>query len=130
VVLPVGSECLDCDVCNVFDNKRRPECIVYIVLNRYKPQWVVVEAKRSARDADGVDQMQKGLDEMGRNPDKFAVRPRPKALFGVLIHARQKTRISQLVLSRAKYKLKYGGLIGGVFLKPYGVEIEEYLIPA
>jgi hypothetical protein len=130
VILPEDSECLDCDLCNVFSNKRRPECIVYVVVNHYKPQWVIVEAKRSARDANGVDQMQKGLDEMRGNPDKFAVRPRPTALFGVLVHGRQRTRITQLVLNRAKYKLKYGSLIGNVLLRPYGTKIQEYLIPA
>ena len=129
--LPVGLECLNCDLCAVFFNRiykeRKPDYIIYVAISGYKPQWVVVETKISVKNDYGVGQIQRGLKRMTEVSKMFAVRPLPEILLGLLVHNRRKVRISQHVLNR-QYRLKYGGLVGGVQLCIYGTSLEKYMI--
>lgn len=126
--LPVGSECIYCDLCAVFANRKRPDYIIYVAISGYKPQWVVVETKGPVKDDYAVSQMQEGLKGMTEMPERFAVRPRPEILLGLLVHNRKRVRISEKVLMSRKYRLKYGGLVGLVRECIYGTSLMEYMI--
>jgi len=130
--LPVGSECLYCDLCDVFkkvrNEKKNPDYIIYVAIKGYKPQWAVVETKPSPQNDYGVLQIQKGLEIMRERSEMFAVRPRPEVLLGLLVHDRKKVRISEKVLMDRKYRLKYGGLKGLVRPCIPGTSLVEYMI--
>jgi len=129
LALPQGTECLRCDACGVFKNKKRPDYIIYAHVKGYRPQWIVVEAKRSVKAEHGaVGQIQEGLRHMTQNSAVFDVRPKPQALLGLLVHERKKIRTSDIVLSR-NHKLEYGGLDGRVQLCPLGTDLQDYMIP-
>jgi len=102
--------------------------VIYIGINGYIPQWVLVEAKRSLKNEHAVHQIEKGLERMTQNLAAYNVWPRPQKLLGLLVHNRKKVRTSDVVLSR-KYALKYGGLTGRVRLCPYGTDVHDYMIP-
>ena len=130
--LPVGSECLCCDLCDVFkkirDEKKNPDYIIYIAIKNYKPQWVVAETKISLKNEYGVAQIKKGLEIMSERREMFEVRPRTENLLGLLVHDRKKVRTSNYWLYR-KYNLEYGGLGGKVQLCIYGTNLGKYMIP-
>ncbi len=131
LTLPLGSECLDCDICKVFFSKKRrkPDHVIYINVGGYKPQLVIVEVKRSAKNASPVKQIQDGIKTMKEHPSKFNVFPLPQRLLGVLSHDRKKVRVSEIVLADAKYRIRYLGINGRVIPLPYGTGIACYLVP-
>lgn len=131
--LPRGSECLCCDLCDVFkkirNQKKNPDYIIYTAIKGYKTQLVVVETKISVKNDYGVGQIKSGLEVMSERREMFEVRPRPENLLGLLVHGRKKVRISDKVLMDRKDMLRYGGLKGLVRECTYGTCLVKYMIP-
>ena len=129
LVLPRRAECLNCDICAVFRKQHRPDHVIYLHIEGYKPQWVVVETKTSARDDHAAGQIKRGLGRMRDNPQLFAVEPRPGELLGLLVRNRKKIRSTDHVLDR-QHRLRYGGIVGHLRSCEFGTDLQKYMIPA
>ncbi len=73
---------------------KKPDFIIYIAKNGFKPQWFIVESKESVGNFDAVKQINAGIQKMTENPNLFGVVPKPKTLLGVIAHKHKRIRIS------------------------------------